>query len=158
CGEIWFGSAGGGFGSRGYRQLFGERAARFGAECLRVNVEPVVFLGWQRQQRLAERALDHLQLIAACTLFFRSTLLVDALAQPYLERAYAFPQCCIGRVADHPRPGAWRELDKGRIDVALQVSKRPRWPREVVDLDQILDDPRASPEQGDAIGVRWFVD
>src|SRR5579863_3098338 len=50
CAEIWLGGAGGGVARRGCRGLLSEPSARLRAKCLRMDIEPIVFFGRQRQQ------------------------------------------------------------------------------------------------------------
>ena len=91
-----------------------------------MDVEPVIFLGRQRQQRLAERTLDRAQLLLGRLLFLGAALLFDDLDELSLERLQRFAQRRIRRVVDETRTRAWREVDERRIDVALQAAQGPR--------------------------------
>ena len=88
-----------------------------------MDVEPVVFLSRQRQQRLAERALDRSQLLLARLLFLGAALLFDGVDELSLKWLQHFAQRRIRRVADEARTRARREVDERRIDVALQAAK-----------------------------------
>ena len=57
-----------------------------------MDVEPVIFLGRQRQQRLAERTPDRAQLLLARLLFLGAALLFDDLDELSLERLQRFAQ------------------------------------------------------------------
>ena len=61
-----------------------------------VNVEPVIFLGRQREQRLPERTLDRPQLLPARLLFLGAALLFDDLDELALKRLQRLAQRRIG--------------------------------------------------------------
>ena len=123
-----------------------------------MDVEPVIFLGRQRQQRLAERTLDRAQLLLARLLFLGTSLLFDDLDELVLERLQRFAQHRIGRVVDEARTRAWREVDERRIDVALQAAQGPRRMGKIVQQGKVLNHARAAPEQCHAIAVGWLAE
>ena len=118
-----------------------------------MDVEPVIFLGRQRQQRLAERTLDRAQLLLARLLFLGTALLFDDLDELSLERLQRFAQRRIRRVVDETRTRAWRKVDERRIDVALQAAQGPRRTGKIVQQGKVLDHACAVPEQCHAIAV-----
>jgi hypothetical protein len=113
----------------------------------------VIFLGRQRQQRLAERTLDGAQLLLGRLLFLGAALLFDDLDELSLERLQRFAQRRIRRVVDETRTRAWREVDERRIDVALQAAQGPRRTGKIVQQGKVLDHACAVPEQCHAIAV-----
>ena len=61
-----------------------------------MNVEPIIFLGGQSQQRLPEGTLDGTQLFSTGLLFLGATLRVNDLGQLCLERLQSLAQGNIG--------------------------------------------------------------
>src|SRR5262249_37547974 len=109
-----------------------------------MNVEPIIFLGGQGQQRLPKGALDGTQLFATGPLFLGATLRVNDLDQLCLERLQPLAQGNIGGIVDDPRACAGRETDERRIEMPLQIPQIPRRARKMIKQGETVDDTRST--------------
>jgi hypothetical protein len=118
-----------------------------------MNVEPIIFLGGQGQQRLPERALDCTQLFPTRLLFLGAALRLDDLDELRLKRLQPLAQSNVGGIVDDPRACSGREIDKRRIEMALQVPQIPGRARKMIKQGEIVDHACAAPIKRYAIGT-----
>ena len=107
-----------------------------------MQVEPVVLLGRQRQERLFERALHRTQHIAARPLLFSPLLVLDDLPKPRLERRKLDDQTRERGIVDHTESRPWGQVEIGSVNDPLHVAARPRCARECLELGEILEHAR----------------
>ena len=128
------------------RRRFAGRRAREGSRpalaFATMQVEPVVLLGRQRQERLFERALHRTQHIAARPLLFSPLLVLDDLPKPRLERRKLDDQTRERGIVDHTESRPWGQVEIGSVNDPLHVAARPRCARECLELGEILEHAR----------------
>ena len=107
-----------------------------------MQVEPVVLLGRQREQRFLECPLHRAQHIAARPFLFRALLIFDDLRESFLERRELVGEPRKCRVVDHPQPRSRRQVQIRRVDDPLHVAAGPRHARERFDLGDVLENAR----------------
>ncbi len=81
-----------------------------------MQVEPVVLLGRQSQQRLLERPLHRAQHVAARPLLLGALLVFDDLGQPRLERRQLIGQTRERGIVDDAEPRPRRQVEIRRVD------------------------------------------
>ena len=119
-----------------------------------MQIEPVVLLRRQGQQRLLERPLHRAQHVAARPLFLGSLLVLDDLREPRFERRELVGQARQRRIVDDAEPRARRQVEIRRIDDPLHVAARPGSARERFQLRHIAEHARARTIQRHRVGRR----
>ena len=94
------------------------------AACL--NVEPVVFLRRQREQRFPECPLDGAQRLLGGLPFFGLLLCFDEGVDFVRERSQRLNEGCVALIVDDAAAGSRGQIEEWCIDQSLQVARTPR--------------------------------
>src|SRR5665213_4315925 len=108
-----------------------------------MQVEPVVLLRRQREQRLLECALYRTEHIAARPLFFGSPLVSDDIREARFERRKLVDQARQRRIMNDAKPRPRCQVEIRGIDNALDIAARPRHACERLEFGQIAEDARS---------------
>src|SRR5579883_975185 len=118
-----------------------------------MEVEPVVLLGGQGEQRLLESPLHRAEHLAAGLLLFGALLLLDEAQEFVLNRFEFFDEALKSFILNNAAAGSRRKIQVRGVDEPLQIAAGPRRRVQLSQTGEAFNDASALPIQSHHIAL-----